>query len=176
MNKKDNVKTTLNRLDPSEVRLEIKDPVDPLALEQARSIMNELGTNDSQPVDPEKLLTVARRLGDVMMDATEVTVSKEECKAAYESLSERERNTLNNIYERVSAFAQAQRQSITDMQMDIPGGKAGHTVSPCKGTDRTMNHEHEHVVRASVLANRNNQVHSLTHDHCSLFSNFVFSL
>jgi phosphoribosyl-ATP pyrophosphohydrolase/phosphoribosyl-AMP cyclohydrolase/histidinol dehydrogenase len=36
-----------------------------------------------------------------------------------------------NIHGRVQAFARMQRQSIQDVEMNIPGGKAGHTVSPC---------------------------------------------
>ena len=39
-----------------------------------------------------------------------------------------------NIHQRVKLFAEAQRKSVVDMSIDIPGGKAGHTVSPCRGT------------------------------------------
>lgn len=31
-------------------------------------------------------------------------------------------------------FAEAQRKSVADMEVDIPGGKAGQSVSPCRGT------------------------------------------
>lgn len=124
-------KMVLNRLAPSEVRLEIKDPVDPKALEQATAIMNELGP-EGEAIAQDKLLEVAKRLGDLNEDETSVTVSKEECLAAYESLTETERDALNNIHARVVAFAKAQRQSIQDIEIDFPGGKAGHTVSPCR--------------------------------------------
>ena len=39
-----------------------------------------------------------------------------------------------NIHSRVKVFAEAQRKSVTDIEIDIPGGKAGHTVSPCRGS------------------------------------------
>ena len=125
-----NGKHVLNRITPAEVSLEIKDPVDPKALEQATAIFDQLKDKDGK-VDGDKLLEVAKRLGDVGKDAKSFLVSKEECKIAFDALSEQERTALVNIYNRVKAFAEMQRKSITDMEMDIPGGKAGHTVSPC---------------------------------------------
>jgi len=34
----------------------------------------------------------------------------------------------------VKVFAEAQRKSVVDVSIEIPGGRAGHTVSPCRGT------------------------------------------
>ena len=34
------------------------------------------------------------------------------------------------IRDRIEAFAVAQRKSIKDTTVDIPGGKAGHTIAP----------------------------------------------
>ena len=84
-------------------------------------------------VRSSKLLEVGQRLGDIGKDATEYVVSAEECKKAFDGLSEEHRKALVNIHSRVKAFAEAQRATVKDMEMDIPGGKAGHTVSPCKG-------------------------------------------
>ena len=124
----------LNRVTPDNVSLEIKDPVDPTALQQAKAIMDELLTSESAgKVAESKLLEVAKRLGDVGEDATSVIVSKEQCQAAFEGLSDQERTALVNIHGRVKAFAEMQRKSVVDMEMEIPGGTAGHTVSPCKG-------------------------------------------
>ena len=128
----------LHRLTPDQVSLEIKDPVDPTALQQAKSILDELvtPTNDGS-VDSTKLLEVGKRLGDLAADdASSYVVTKEECQKAYNELSEEDRTALTNIHGRVKAFAEMQRSSIKDMEMDIPGGKAGHTVSPCNGTSK----------------------------------------
>ena len=123
----------LTRVAPSEVSLEKKSPVDPDALVQAKAIMSEIQIAGGT-VDPAALMDVARRLGDVPPDHEGgLIVSKEECKAAYDNLGERDRAALTNIHDRVKRFAEAQRSSVTDMEMDIPGGKAGHTVSPCRG-------------------------------------------
>jgi len=128
-------KNVLQRLVPSEVTLEIKDPVNPKALEQAKAILAELTTNNSDgKVDGSKLLEVAKRLGDVDADCTleELIVSKEDCKRAYDNLNDEERTSLTNMHARIKAFAELQRSSVKDTEMDIPGGKAGHTVSPCR--------------------------------------------
>jgi len=121
----------LNRVTHDKVSLEIKDPVDPTALVQAKAIIEELMI-DNGSVGPDSLLKVAKRLRDVHEDATKVLISKEECKEAFEGLSEQERTALVNIHGRVKVFAEMQRKSVTNMEMDIPGGKAGHTVSPCR--------------------------------------------
>lgn len=136
--------TILNHISPAEVSLEIKDPVDPTALEQAKAIMKELadggskgggGGSTAMMIDAAALLVVAKRLGDLPLDATtdDLIVSKEACREAYDGLTDVERTALVNIHSRIKAFADMQRRSVTDMEMDIPGGKAGHTVSPCRG-------------------------------------------
>lgn len=117
---------------PDNVALEMKDPVDPTALDQAKAIMAELRPAGGK-VDAEKLLEVAKRLGDIKQDDTSFVITKEACKAAFEGLNDEERTSLVNIHDRVKAFAEAQRRAVTDMEIDIPGGKAGHTVSPCNG-------------------------------------------
>ena len=121
----------LHRITPDQVSLEIKDPVDAKALEQAKDIIKELRLANGK-VDKEKLMEVSKRLGDLPADATSFMASKEDCKAAFDGLSEQDRTSLVNIHNRVKAFAEMQRKSVVDMEMDIPGGKAGHTVSPCR--------------------------------------------
>jgi len=125
--------SSLTRITPDEVSLEIKHPVDPKALEQVNEIMATIRPNNQKNVDPSKLMEVSKRLGDVPADHTgSYTVSKEDCKAAYDGLSDEERTALTNIHDRVLRFAEAQRKSVTNMEIDIPGGKAGQTVSPCR--------------------------------------------
>ena len=128
----------LQKIPPSDVTLEIKDPVNPKALEQAKAILAELvvGNTDQGRVNPAKLLEVAKRLGDVSADCTveNLVVSKEACQQAYEGLEPKEKTALDNMHQRIKSFAEMQRASVSDTEMDIPGGKAGQTVSPCRGT------------------------------------------
>ena len=124
----------LSPVSPADVSLEIKDPVDPTALGQAKDIIAELRPTPNGRVDAAKLLEVAKRLGDIPADhAGSYTVSAEVCKKAFDDLAEADRSALVNIHRRVKTFAEAQRKSVTDIEIDIPGGKAGHTVSPCRG-------------------------------------------
>merc|ERR1711865_1054758 len=63
---------------------------------------------------------------------TDLVVSPQQCEEAYQSLSNKEKTTLQNMYARIKSFAELQRSSVQDTEMNIPGGKAGHTVSPCQ--------------------------------------------
>lgn len=121
----------LSRVAPTDIALEIKDPVDALALEQVKAIISEIRL-PSGKIDAAKLLEVGMRLGDLQEGP--FVVSAEACRAAFEGLTDIERTALVNIHSRVKTFAEAQRKAVVDMEIDIPGGKAGHTVSPCKGT------------------------------------------
>jgi len=134
----------LTRRTPQEVQLEIKDPVDPTALIQATAILAELrptitttnGDDQQQnSCSPSALLSIAHRLGDIPSSGSgsdSYIVSPERCQAAFDALSDDERKSLLNIHMRVKVFAEAQRRSVVDMEVDIPGGKAGQSVSPCR--------------------------------------------
>ena len=143
--------SVVNMLTPrtsADVQLEIKDPVDPTALTQSKAILSELrpsttdnNNNDdslsSSSCNPKALLTVAKRLGDIPADDTNnasYLVTKQQCQEAFDGLSDEERQSLLNIHQRVKLFAEAQRKSVVDMSIEIPGGRAGHSVSPCRGT------------------------------------------
>ena len=140
--------TMLTRRTPQEVQLEIKDPVDPTAFVQAKAILDELksasssssssSTSASQSTtttscSPDALLGIAKRLGDIPPEHDTYIVSASRCQEAFESLSNDEKKSLLNIHNRVKLFAEAQRRSVVDMEVDIPGGKAGQSVSPCRG-------------------------------------------
>jgi histidinol dehydrogenase len=132
----------LTRRTPAEVTLEIKDPVDPNALIQSRAILEELRPSSSGGAcSPDALLSIARRLGDIPLTTTNENDDEENsssyivppstCQDAFNSLTSDEKRSLINIHARVKLFAEAQRSSIVDMEINIPGGKAGQSVSPC---------------------------------------------
>lgn len=126
----------LNRVSPNDVALEIKDPVDPKALEQAKAILNELEgkTGKNGAIFDSSLVTVAKRLGDLTAndDTSSILISKQACLDAYNNLTPTERTTLHNLHSRIHAFAVMQRASIqNNAEIPIPGGAAGQTVSAC---------------------------------------------
>jgi len=126
--------TMLNRISPSQVTMEVKDPVDTTALAQAKDIISQIRSSiTSGPVDADKLLAIGHKFGDIPTSNSSYIISSQQCKDAFDSLPPEEMKALIAIHHRIQTFAQAQRRSVVDMEMDIPGGKAGHTVSPCRG-------------------------------------------
>ena len=125
----------LTRRTPDEVQSEIKDPVDPTAFSQAKAILTELRPETQTSCSPSALLSIATRLGDIVTtsDQTTYIVKPKQCEDAFNNLTNEERTSLLNIHARVKFFAEAQRKSVCDMEVDIPGGKAGQSVSPCRG-------------------------------------------
>ncbi|CAH0365015.1 unnamed protein product [Pelagomonas calceolata] len=77
----------------------------------------------------EAVAEYAQRFGE-LTEGQSAVVQKAELKAAYDSLDRKDRECLDRVAARVKKFATCQRNSIKDMETDIPGGKAGHTVSP----------------------------------------------
>lgn len=59
-------------------------------------------------------------------------ITKDEMKAAFEALPKDQQGVLERAAERIRVFAQAQRDAIRDVEVAVPGGAAGHTVSPVR--------------------------------------------
>ncbi len=72
---------------------------------------------------------LAVKFGDLKSASDAYMVSKEELKAAFDSLPEAEQQLLRRTAERIRHFAAEQRASISDMRTTIVGGHGGHNVS-----------------------------------------------
>ena len=104
------------------------DPVDKKALEQATAIVNDVKNAENRSA---ALLDVAWKFGDMSSDQKSYVVPHSELKAAYDTLPVEHREALDRIHKRVYTFAKAQRDSIANIEIPIPGGFAGHRVTPC---------------------------------------------
>ena len=107
----------------------------------------ELGTLRREPVDAETyvaavdiiervrtggrpvLLAEAKRLGDIT-PGQPVSYDRDALESAVESLDAEGREVLERTALRIETFAQGQRDQLLDLEMEIPGGKAGHTFAP----------------------------------------------
>jgi phosphoribosyl-ATP pyrophosphohydrolase/phosphoribosyl-AMP cyclohydrolase/histidinol dehydrogenase len=69
------------------------------------------------------------KLGDIQA-GDPFTRSRAELEAAFKSLPLDEQALLERTAARIKAFAEAQRAALTEVEVDIPGGRAGHTVAP----------------------------------------------
>ena len=115
---------TLRVVGPEFLTAACPEAVQAEAREQAAAILAEVKASGEKG-----LVATAIRLGD-LKEGEAYTRSREECEAAFRSLPEDEQQLLERTAGRIRAFAEAQRASITAMETDIPGGRAGQTVAP----------------------------------------------
>lgn len=71
----------------------------------------------------------AERFGDLRA-GDPIVRNLAECRAALARLSVESRGVLERVAERIRAFAAAQRACVRDLDVEIPGGRAGHTMAP----------------------------------------------
>jgi len=115
----------LKIVSPDEVKGMVFDPVDPTARTQAASILKEVKDKGL-----EGLLDVAVRLKDIESRDSKLFFDKGDLEKAYSKLPEHDRLVLERTAQRIRTFAEAQRKSISEMVIDIPGGQAGHSIAP----------------------------------------------
>lgn len=100
------------------------DPFGAEALEQARSILDDLAREgDSAAVRH------AIRLGD-LRPSEAVLFDRSALVAARDVLSASAREVIERTVERVRVFAEAQRRCIVPLNTEVPGGRAGHALVP----------------------------------------------
>lgn len=77
-------------------------------------------------------MEIGQSFSDLPKNSTTYIISKAEQKSAYDSLPPAQKSSLDSIHARVKTFASAQRAAITNIEIPIPGGFAGHKVTACK--------------------------------------------
>jgi len=115
-------RVNLRRVDSASIRGLAPDPVDPEARKIAENVLNEVRTRGEEAVRE-----FATRFGDIKEGAPMV-FTKAQLKEAADGLDPNERQVLERTADRIRAFAQAQRDALVPITVDIPGGKAGHHV------------------------------------------------
>ena len=81
----------------SSVSVNIGDPVDPQALEQAKAIVSSIKDADDKS---KALLEKAKAFGDMQKEEESYVVPNKELKEAYENLLQTEREALDRIHAR----------------------------------------------------------------------------
>ena len=114
----------LRIIEKTEIPADCGEPVDPVALEQARAIVTDIRTGGL-----DKVREWAEKLGDVPAGG-ELFATKDDLKAAYEAVGPDVAALLQRTGDRIAAFAKAQRDSVTAVTSPIPGGQAGQQVVP----------------------------------------------
>ncbi len=114
----------LRRLTPSELPSARREPVDAETLAGAARIVAQVRDGGA-----DALRSLAERFGDLTPDAP-LIVERPALDAALHSLSSADAALLHRTADRIRNFAEAQRASLHRLDVAVPGGRAGHTVSP----------------------------------------------
>lgn len=102
-----------------------RDPVDAKTLEQAGAIVDDVRERGVAAVREH-----AFRLGDITDEGASIILGPADLDEALQSIDSSRREVLERTAERITAFARAQRESLREMEISIPGGVAGHRVIP----------------------------------------------
>ena len=108
----------------SELKTLQREPVDDKTYSAAVEIVERVRTGGRQA-----LLEEAVRLGD-MSPGQEIIYDRAALEAAVDQLEAPDRGVLERTAQRIETFAKAQRDQLSDLEMAIPGGAAGHTFAP----------------------------------------------
>jgi histidinol dehydrogenase/phosphoribosyl-ATP pyrophosphohydrolase len=115
----------LRRLRAAEVPRGRRIAYDARSAEIAQGIVKDVQTGGL-----EALLEHAVRLGDLPSAHGKLTYTRLELEEAFRSLDRDTRQLLCRTGDRIKAFAKAQRNSLHAMRISVPGGRAGHLVTP----------------------------------------------
>lgn len=110
----------LRRLHADAVGVELRSPVDDQALAVAGAIIDDVRRRGEDAVREH-----AERLGD--LDPGQPLIStRAELEQSLDRLDRGARDLLMLTADQISRFARAQRSCVADLEVEVPGGRAGH--------------------------------------------------
>lgn len=113
----------LRRIDLSDVARSRAISLDDATVVGARKIVDDVRVHGDRAVREW-----GERLGDVAAGVP-LMLGREELRRAFEGLPREQRELLERTAERIRAFAEAQRACLREMDVAVPGGRAGHRVA-----------------------------------------------
>jgi len=114
----------LKTIDVHELKLASRDPVDPKAFRIAAEVVEEVRAGGEAA-----LRRYAERFGEVPAGGR-LFYSPEDLRQSLAEISQEERALLERVAERIRAFALAQRGSLGEFEIEVPGGRALQRVAP----------------------------------------------
>jgi histidinol dehydrogenase len=114
----------LRRVGPEEVERLVRVPVDASTLARAAAIV-EAVREGGEPA----LRGFAERYGD-RRPGEPLVLRSPELRAARDRIARGVRALLERTAERIAGFARAQRDALREVDVAVPGGRAGHRVTP----------------------------------------------
>lgn len=116
----------LRRVSPGDIDRLVRPPVGEATLAAAGAIVADVRTDGANAVRRYAEQFGERTPGDPLV------LGHIEMAAALSRIGDEDRLALERAASRIEAFARAQRESILELSMPIPGGRAGHTVEPVR--------------------------------------------
>ena len=92
------------------------------------SVAEEI-VNDVRKGGEPAIRNYARQFGE-RLDEQPLVIGPEELEAAARRVDSGDMELLRRVAHRVGDFADAQLDCLSEMEMEVPGGKAGHTIEP----------------------------------------------
>jgi phosphoribosyl-ATP pyrophosphohydrolase/phosphoribosyl-AMP cyclohydrolase/histidinol dehydrogenase len=114
----------LRTIAPDEVPELRRDPVDADAHATALEIVRDVRERGEAALREH-----AEKFGDIEPGAP-LLVPRAKLEEALEDIDEDDRTLLERTADRIRSFAEAQRLSLKPVEVDVPGGRAGHIVAP----------------------------------------------
>jgi phosphoribosyl-ATP pyrophosphohydrolase/phosphoribosyl-AMP cyclohydrolase/histidinol dehydrogenase len=115
---------TLRRVDPQRLDADRRRPVDDETLDRAAKIVARVRSGGEIG-----LRAIAEELGD-LEPGRALVITADELDDALGRVGPETAGLLHRTADRIAAFADAQRQSVVNLEVPVPGGIAGHSVAP----------------------------------------------
>ena len=117
----------LRRLGADQMR-ERRSPVDPTTLKEAAEIVEDVRRRGEAAIREH-----GERLGDTK-PADDLIVDAAALQAALDGIDQSTMSLLERVAERIRGFAEKQRSCLLDLDVEIVGGRAGHSWMPVRTT------------------------------------------
>lgn len=114
----------LRRVTPDEVMAKVVRPFDAETLAASSAVVEAVRTGGEAAVREQ-----AERFGE-RTPGEPLVADRAAMRAAWSSIDAGTRGVLERTAERIESFARAQLGCLTDLDAAVPGGRAGHTISP----------------------------------------------
>jgi len=114
----------LRQISPDRVEPVRLNPIDAETLAAAEDIVADVKNRGW-----EALIEHAARLGDLREEEPAI-YTRENLEEALASIDSKTRELLERTAARIRAFAGAQRAALSEVTIDVPGGRAGHAITP----------------------------------------------
>ena len=123
----------LRRVRPVDLESRGAGGVDPQVAREATEIVEDVRARGEDAVRHH-----GERLGDIAPGQS-LTRDRQDMRAAFETIDDQTRQLLIRVHRRIESFSRAQREGLSDLNVQIEGGQAGHRWIPVNTVGANQN-------------------------------------